>query len=173
MKRKIYIDNISEDNYFGIFPEGTRLVKIEDDNFEYLNNNKFKNTFNKYKNLFLSYDRNDLLKLYIKYGILIKHKIISKNYKELKINTFSIDYIDYADKHKCFFEYDIKTVKDEMDYIKNLNEDVSPYFLTDPRDYEVDILIVEFVDELNSDIKGIYKFYENEKEYIYKLKSCL
>ena len=164
-------------NYFNdYFYTDEKLLEIVNEEVIVKNNN-IKSFFKYYKDKLLSYDIDDLKKIFKECNFRISHLIMTKN-RSLSISRNHIEFYDYDNVDNSYYDMDnsyeeaLVDLNRYLDEVKNnsLNKKVKKLNNKTFQVIDNDIVFHTIVDELNKDLFGIYIIKNGSKKYIYDFR---
>ena len=164
-------------NYFNDhFYTDEKLLEIVNEEVIVKNNN-IKSFFKYYKDKLLSYDIDDLKKIFKECNFRISHLIMTKN-RSLSISRNHIEFYDYDNVDNSYYDMDnsyeeaLVDLNRYLDEVKNnsLNKKVKKLNNKTFQVIDNDIVFHTIVDELNKDLFGIYIIKNGSKKYIYDFR---
>ena len=162
-------------NYFGgCFCTDERLLEVSDGEI-ISSNSMVKNFFKYYKDKLLSYDIEDLRKIFKDCNFRISHLIMTKK-RSLSISRDHIEFFDYENSDNSYYDMDSKYEEalvdlnryiDEVEMSKSSHKKVKKISDKTFQIIDNDLIFHTIVDDLDKDLFGIYIVNNINKKYIY------
>ena len=162
-------------NYFGgCFCTDERLLEVSDGEI-ISSNSMVKNFFKYYKDKLLSYDIEDLRKIFRDCNFRISHLIMTKK-RSLSISRDHIEFFDYENSDNSYYDMDSKYEEalvdlnryiDEIEMSKSSHKKVKKISEKTFQIIDNDLIFHTIVDDLDKDLFGIYIVNNGNKKYIY------
>lgn len=168
-------------NYFkSTFYTDERLLEITNKEVISKSNNVL-NFFKYYKDKLLSYDIDDLKRIFKESNFRISHLIVT-NKRSLSISRNHIEYYDYENCDNSYYDMDnnyeealvdLNRYIDEVDKLGILNKKIRKMKEKTFQEIDNDIIMHTVVDDLNKDLFGIYIIKDGNKKYIYDFRRII
>ena len=168
-------------NYFnGNFYSDERLLEVVDKEVISKSSN-VKNFFKYYKDKLLSYDIDDLKKIFKECNFRISHLIITKK-RSLSISRNNIEFYDYENSDNSYYDMDnnyeealvdLNRYIDELENYGLFNKKIKNIDKKTHQEIDNDIIFHTIVEELNKDLLGIYIVKDGIKKYIYDFRRII
>ena len=164
-------------NYFNDhFYTDEKLLEIVDE--EVIGKSNIKNFFRYYKDKIMSYDADDLKKIFKECNFRISHLIITKK-KSLSISRNHIEFYDYNNSDNSYYDMDsnyeealvdLNRCLEEVDNNKTITKKIKKLNNKTFQTIDNDIIFHTIVDDLDKDLLGIYIVKNGIKKYIYNFR---
>lgn len=168
-------------NYFNSnFYSDERLLEVTDKEVITKSNNVL-NFFKYYKDKLLSYDIDDLKKIFKECNFRISHLIMTKK-RSLSISRNHIEFYDYENSDNSYYDMDnnyeealvdLNRYIDEVDKYGLFNKKIKNINKKTHQEIDNDIIFHTIVDDLNKDLFGIYIIKDGNKKYIYDFRRII